>query len=185
MFFNQHYIPAVPVREEQRLSEEEELARELKREARIFFPDKKLPDFPPQELPPLPEKPEKRNENRPSKMPDTASGRQTDSPDEKDHDAACREEDSLRRHADGSISSHEIAAARREAEQIERKKTRLGRSPQSSGIYAGNAGTQLENEAERRAFPSRLNKNETRRGIRLSVILDKPRGLEPWKEDNF
>ena len=45
MFFNRNYIPAVPIREEQRLSEEEELARQLKREARIFFPDRKLPDF--------------------------------------------------------------------------------------------------------------------------------------------
>ena len=36
MFFNRNYIPAVPIREEQRLSEEEELARQLKREARIF-----------------------------------------------------------------------------------------------------------------------------------------------------
>ncbi|MBQ9635172.1 MAG: hypothetical protein IJV12_03040 [Acidaminococcaceae bacterium] len=185
MFFHQHYIPAVPIREEQRLSEEEELARELKREARIFFPDKKLPDFPPQELPPLPEEPEKRKEDRPLKMPDTASGRQSDPPDEKDHDATCREEDSLRRHADGSITSHEIAAARREAEQIERKKSQLGRGPQSTEIAAGNAETQLENETERRSFPSRLNKNEIRQGIRLSVILDKPRGLEPWKEANF
>ena len=39
MFFYRNYIPAVPIREEQRLSEEEELARQLKREARIFFPD--------------------------------------------------------------------------------------------------------------------------------------------------
>ena len=45
MFFNRNYIPAVPIREEQRISEEEELARALKREARIFFPDKKLPDL--------------------------------------------------------------------------------------------------------------------------------------------
>ena len=45
MFFNRNYIPAVPIREEQRISEEEELARALKREARIFFPDKKLPEL--------------------------------------------------------------------------------------------------------------------------------------------
>ena len=45
MFFNRNYIPAVPIREEQRISEEEELARALKREARIFFPDRKLPDL--------------------------------------------------------------------------------------------------------------------------------------------
>lgn len=49
MFFNGNHIPAVPIREEQRLSEEEELARQLKREARIFFPDKKLPDLQPEE----------------------------------------------------------------------------------------------------------------------------------------
>ena len=54
MFFNRNYIPAVPIREEQRLSEEEELARQLKREARIFFPDRKLPDFDTPDLPTLP-----------------------------------------------------------------------------------------------------------------------------------
>ena len=54
MFFNRNYIPAVPIREEQRLSEEEELARQLKREARIFFPDRKLPDFDTPDLPDLP-----------------------------------------------------------------------------------------------------------------------------------
>lgn len=53
MFFNRNYIPAVPIREEQRLSEEEELARQLKREARIF-PDRKLPDFDTLDLPDLP-----------------------------------------------------------------------------------------------------------------------------------
>ena len=54
MFFNRNYIPAVPIREEQRLSEEEELARQLKREASIFFPDSKLPDFSTRDLPSLP-----------------------------------------------------------------------------------------------------------------------------------
>ena len=62
MFFNRNYIPAVPIREEQRLSEEEELARQLKREARIFFPDKKLPDFDNDDLPPLTDERQKPNE---------------------------------------------------------------------------------------------------------------------------
>jgi len=56
MFFNRNYISSVPIREEQRLSEEEELARQLKREARIFFPDAKLPDLSTQDLPSLPQK---------------------------------------------------------------------------------------------------------------------------------
>ena len=96
MFFNRNYIPAVPIREEQRLSEEEELARALKREARIFFPDKRLPDL-----------------------------------DEEEHDAVCREEDSLRREADGSISRHEVEAARQEAEQIAGNRQQLQNSGQN------------------------------------------------------
>ena len=105
MFFNRNYIPAVPIREEQRLSEEEELARALKREARIFFPDKKLPDL-----------------------------------DEEEHDAVCREEDSLRREADGSISRHELEAARQEAEQIARNRQQLQNSGLSGSLPAGASG---------------------------------------------
>ena len=149
MFFNRNYIPAVPIREEQRISEEEELARALKREARIFFPDKKLPDF-----------------------------------DEEEHDAACREEDSLRREADGSISRHEVEAARREAEQIARNRRQLQNDEQSNlqsfeneiGLQTGGTGQSVQ---------PRLNKQDLKRGIRLQVILDKPRGITPWKGDNF
>ena len=149
MFFNRNYIPAVPIREEQRISEEEELARALKREARIFFPDKKLPDF-----------------------------------DEEEHDAACREEDSLRREADGSISRHEVEAARREAEQISRNRRQLQNDEQSNlqsfeneiGLQTGGTGQSVQ---------PLLNKQDLKRGIRLQVILDKPRGITPWKGDNF
>ena len=87
MFFNRNYIPAVPIREEQRLSEEEELARALKREARIFFPDKKLPDFDGPGLPPIPK--ERRGPDMP---PEKKSG--TSENDRAtvltDHDAVCR-----------------------------------------------------------------------------------------------
>ena len=149
MFFNRNYIPAVPIREEQRLSEEEELARALKREARIFFPDKKLPGL-----------------------------------DEEEHDAVCREEDSLRREADGSISLHEVETARQEAEQIARSRKQLQNDGQSNsqpfeneiGLQTGGTGQSVQ---------PRLNKQDLKRGIRLQVILDKPRGITPWKGDNF
>ena len=149
MFFNRNYIPAVPVREEQRLSEEEELARALKREARIFFPDKKLPDL-----------------------------------DEEEHDAFCREEDSLRREADGSISRHEVEAARQEAEQIAKNRQQL----QNSGLRNsqppdGEIGLQTGGTVQN--VQTRLNKQDLKRGIRLQVILDKPRGITPWKGDNY
>ena len=149
MFFNRNYIPAVPIREEQRISEEEELARALKREARIFFPDKKLPEL-----------------------------------DEEEHDAVCREEDSLRRETDGSISRHEVEAARQEAEQIARTRQQL----QNSGLNStqpvdGEIGLQTGGTGQ--SVQPRLNKQDLKRGIRLQVILDKPRGITPWKGDNF
>ena len=149
MFFNRNYIPAVPIREEQRLSEEEELARALKREARIFFPDKKLPDF-----------------------------------DEEEHDAVCREEDSLRREADGSISRHEVEAAREEAEMIARNREQLQNGGQSnSQPFENEIGLQMGGTSQN--VQPRLNKQDVKRGIRLQVILDKPRGITPWKGDNF
>ena len=149
MFFNRNYIPAVPIREEQRLSEEEELARALKREARIFFPDKKLPEL-----------------------------------DEEAHDAICREEDSLRREADGSISRHEVENARQEAEQIARSRQQLQNSGlNSSQPVDGEIGLQTGGTGQ--SVQPRLNKQDLKRGIRFQVILDKPRGLRPWKEDNF
>ena len=149
MFFNRNYIPAVPIREEQRLSEEEELARALKREARIFFPDKKLPEL-----------------------------------DEEEHEAVCREEDSLRRETDGSISRHEVEDARQEAEQIARTRQQL----QNSGLNStqpvdGEIGLQTGGTGQ--SVQPRLNKQDLKRGIRLQVILDKPRGITPWKGDNF
>ena len=149
MFFNRNYIPAVPIREEQRLSEEEELARALKREARIFFPDKK---------------------------PDLL--------EEKEHDAVCREEDSLRRETDGSISRHEVEAARQEAEQITKNRQQLQNDGQSnSQPFENEIGLQI-GETGQNVQP-RLNKQDLKRGIRLQVILDKPRGITPWKGDNF
>ena len=148
MFFNRNYIPAVPIREEQRLSEEE-LARALKREARIFFPDKRLPDL-----------------------------------DEEEHDAVCREEDSLRREADGSITRHEVEAARKEAEQIAGNRQQLQNSGQSSSQPVdGEIGSQTGETGQ--SVQPRLNKQDLKRGIRLQVILDKPRGITPWKGDNF
>ena len=149
MFFNRNYIPAVPVREEQRLSEEEELARALKREARIFFPDKKLPDLA-----------------------------------EEEHDVVCREEDSLRREADGSISRHEVEAARQEAEQIAKNRQQLQNSGlNSSQPVDGEIGLQTGGTGQ--SVQPRLNKQDLKRGIRLQVIRDKPRGITPWKGDNF
>ena len=200
MFFNRNYIPAVPIREEQRLSEEEELARQLKREARIFFPDKKLPDFDMADLPPLPEEKQKSNEKLPSGLPseqttrssERADGRQSSEtrdvpPDReegrmilKDHDAVCREEDSLWRKADGSFSQHEKEATRQEAGQIEKKKQQLQSNLQSVN---GKTGSQIG--GERQSVRPRINKQELKRGIRLKVILDKPRGLTPWKGDEF
>ena len=149
MFFNREYIPAVPIREEQRLSEEEELARALKREARIFFPDKKLPEL-----------------------------------DEEEHDAVCREEDSLRREADGSISRHEVETARQEVEQIARSRQQLQNCGlNSSQPVDGEIGLQTGGTGQ--SVQPRLNKQDLKRGIRLQVILDKPRGITPWKGDNF
>lgn len=204
MFFNRNYIPAVPIREEQRLSEEEELARQLKREARIFFPDKKLPNFDNEDLPPLPEERQKPNEKptpglpseQKSQFPERADGRQASktqdtSPEReerttilKDHDAVCREEDSLWRKPDGSFTHHEVEAARQEAQQIARNRQQLKDRVQSK-THSAEGEIGLQTGAERKSVQPRLNKQELKRGIRLKVILDKPRGLTLWKGDKF
>ena len=204
MFFNRNYIPAVPIREEQRLSEEEELARQLKREARIFFPDKKLPDFDDEDLPPLSDDRKEQNEKpsqglsseQKSRSSERADGRQASEPREispdreerttvlKDHDKVCREEDSLWRKSDGSFSHHEVEAARQEAEQIAKNRQQMKDRVQSKKHSAeGEIG--LQTGAEHTSVQPRLNKQELKRGIRLKVILDKPRSLEPWKDDTF
>ena len=138
MFFNRNYIPAVPIREEQRLSEEEELARQLKREARIFFPDRKLPDFDTPDLPTLPKEQQGTDPKSSSGLPPEQKsqpparewGMQRTEPRDtvpdgeehtvvlKDHDKVCREEDSMWRKPNGTFSHHEVEAAREEAEQI-------------------------------------------------------------------
>ena len=204
MFFNRNNIPAVPIREEQRLSEEEELARQLKREARIFFPDKKLPDFDNDDLPHLTDERQKPNEipspglppEKKSQSSERADGRQSSDPRDrspdreerttvlKDHDKVCREEDSLWRKSDGSFSHHEVEAARQEAEQIAKNRQQLNSSRQSD-LQSAEREISLQIGAERKSVQPRLNKQELKRGIRLKVILDKPRSLEPWKEDTF
>ena len=204
MFFNRNYIPAVPIREEQRLSEEEELARQLKREARIFFPDKKLPDFDDEDLPPLPDEQQGSNEKPTPGLPSEQKSRSSEraggrlsseprdiSPDKeerttvlKDHDAVCREEDSLWQKPDGSFTHHEIEAARQEAEQIAKNRQQLDSNWQNDLQFAERE-ISLQTGAERKSVQPRLNKQDLKRGIRLKVILDKPRSLEPWKEDTF
>ncbi|MBR4908466.1 MAG: hypothetical protein IKZ43_05605 [Acidaminococcaceae bacterium] len=204
MFFNRNYIPAVPIREEQRLSEEEELARQLKREARIFFPDKKLPDFDNEDLPPLTDERQKPNEKpspglpseQKSRSSERAEGRQSSEPRDispdreerttvlKDHDAVCREEDSMWRKTDGSFSHHEVEAARQEAQQIARNRQQLKDRAQSK-THSAEGEIGLQTGAERVPVQPRLNKQDLKRGIRLKVILDKPRGLTPWKGDKF
>ena len=204
MFFNRNYIPAVPIREEQRLSEEEELARQLKREARIFFPDRKLPDFDTPDLPQLP-KDQQEADTAPSsdsvigqksQIPERGRGRQLPEPrgtipdqeDQsvvlKDHDVICREEDSMWRKPDGTFSHHEVEAAREEAEQIEKNRQRLQTSGQSNSQPLENEiGLQMGGTSQ--SVQPRLNKQDVKRGIRLQVILDKPRGIMPWKGDKF
>ena len=204
MFFNRNYIPAVPIREEQRLSEEEELARQLKREARIFFPDKKLPDFDNDDLPPLPEEQQGSNEKpkpglppeqksrslekagggQSSEMRDTSPDREEHSTVLKNHDKICREEDSMWRKPDGSFTHHEMEAARQEAEQIAKNRQQMKDSVQSK-TQSADGEISLQTGAEYKPVQPRLNKQDLKRGIRLKVILDKPRGLAPWKEDSF
>ena len=171
--------------------EEEELARQLKREASIFFPDSKLPDFSTRDLPSLPEE-EEQEGGQPSgdsgktdrvgkpETPTSDAGRdrQTDRVIIEDHDKRCREEDSTRRHEDGSFSPHELRDALQEAEQIAKRKKERQAALQSEE-------SSLQIEGNGRPVPPRLNKQEIKRGIRLSVILDRPRGLKPWKEDIF
>ena len=204
MFFNRNYIPAVPIREEQRLSEEEELARQLKREARIFFPDRKLPDFDTPDLPDLPNEQQEADTTlssdtvfgQKSQFPERGRGRQRPEPRDtvpnpedrsvflKDHDVICREEDSMWRKPDGTFSHHEIEAAREEAEQIEKNRQRLQTSGQLNLQPAENEiGLQMGGTSQ--SVQPRLNKQDVKRGIRLQVILDKPRGIMPLKGDKF
>ena len=204
MFFNRNYIPAVPIREEQRLSEEEELARQLKREARIFFPDRKLPDFDTPDLPDLPNEQQEADTTlssdpvfgQKSQFPERGRGRQMPEPREtvpdpeersvvlKDHDVICREEDSMWRKPDGTFSHHEVEAAREEAEQIAKNRQRLQTSGQSNLQPAENE-IGLQRGGTSQSVQPRLNKQDVKRGIRLQVILDKPRGIMPWKGDKF
>lgn len=204
MFFNRNYIPAVPIREEQRLSEEEELARQLKREARIFFPDRKLPDFDTPDLPTLPKEQQEADTapssdsviGQKSQILERGRGRQRPEPRDtvpdpedrsvvlKDHDVICREEDSMWRKPDGTFSHHEVEAAREEAEQIAKNRQRLQTSGQSNLQLAENEiGLQMGGTSQ--SVQPRLNKQDVKRGIRLQVILDKPRGIMPWKGDKF
>ena len=204
MFFNRNYIPAVPIREEQRLSEEEELARQLKREARIFFPDRKLPDFDTPDLPDLPNEQQEADTapssdtvfGQKSQFPERGRGRQRPEPRDtvpdpeersvvlKDHDDICREEDSMWRKPDGTFSHHEVEAAREEAEQIAKNRQRLQTSGQINLQPAENEiGLQMGETSQ--SVQPRLNKQDVKRGIRLQVILDKPRGIMPWKGDKF
>lgn len=204
MFLNRQYIPAVPIQEEQRLSEEEELARQLKREASIFFPDSKLPDFSTRDLPSLPEEEEQEGgqpsgdygktdrirkpsakspdngekEGQEARPADVIRNRKPDSVIIADHDAVCREEDSIRMYEDGRFSPHELQNARQEAEQIAKN-----RKERQAALQSEEPSLQIEGNG--RPVPPRLNKQEIKRGIRLSVILDRPRGMKPWKEDIF
>lgn len=204
MFFNRNYIPAVPIREEQRLSEEEELARQLKREAMIFFPDRKLPDF---DTPDLPQLPKEQQEADTTPSSDSVFGQKSQSPERgrvkqlpgprdtvpdqedrsvvlQDHDVICREEDSMWRKPDGTFSHHEVEAAREEAEQIAKNRQRLQNNGQSNSQPAENEiGLQMGGTSQ--SVQPRLNKQDVKRGIRLQVILDKPRGIMPWKGDKF
>ena len=204
MFFNRNYIPAVPIREERRLSEEEELARQLKREARIFFPDRKLPDFDTPDLPDLPNEQQETDTasssdtvfGQKSQFPERGRGRQMSEPRDtvpdqeersvvlKDHDAVCREEDSMWRKPNGTFSHHEVEAAREEAEQIAKNRQQLQNGGQSnSQPFENEIGLQMGGTSQN--VQPRLNKQDVKRGIRLQVILDKPRGIMPWKGDIF
>ena len=189
MFFNRNYIPAVPIREEQRLSEEEELARQLKREARIFFPDKKLPDFDEDDLPPLPEVP-KQDDRKPPVSLDKSPEREEPGKVLENHDAVCREEDSMWRKPDGRFTHHEVEAARQEEQQIAKNRQQLNGKEQSHLQSADEVmpadreiGSQMGDGHN--SIRPRINKQELKRGILLKVILDKPRGLTPWKGDKF
>ena len=189
MFFNRNYISAVPIREEQRLSEEEELARQLKREARIFFPDKKLPDFDQDDLPPLP-KESKQDGRKPPVSRDKSPDREEPGTVLENHDAVCRQEDSMWRKPDGSFTHHEAEAARQEAQQIAKNRRQLNSKEQSylqpaDGEMSADRQTGLQMGEVRNSVRPRINKQELKRGIRLKVILDKPRGLTPWKGDKY
>ena len=159
MFLNREYIPAVPIREEQRVKEEEELARQLKREARIFFPDSRLPDFSTQDMPPLPDGPGNGEENPPQENRKPEDSSNADRVIIEDHDDVCREEDSAWRNPDGSFSRHdEIAAAREEADRIEanRNRQRKVRNMRSDiyriGIYRRQTVMQKINPVKARCF---------------------------------
>jgi len=189
MFFNRDYIPAVPIREEQRLSEEEELARQLKREARIFFPDKKLPDFDQDDLPPLPEVP-KQDDQKPPVSREKSPDREEPGKVLENHDTVCREEDSMWRKPNGTFTHHEVEVARQEAQQVAKNRQQLNSKEQS---HLQPADVEISADREigsqmgdgRNSIRPRINKQELKRGIRLKVILDKPRGLTPWKGDKF
>ena len=102
----------------------------------------------------------------------------------KNHDAICREEDSLWRKSDGSFSHHEVEAARQEAEEIAKNRQQLDSNRQSD-LQSAERESSLRTGGECNSVRPRLNKQDIRQGIRLKIILDKPRSLEPWKEDTF
>jgi|GEM_PF-2336083 len=189
MFFSQHYISAVPIREEQRLSEEEELARELKREARIFFPDKKPQDgemHAKSSKPGLPA-PEHKSQLPGKDREGDAAKKKGVSPMQKNrpvilenHDEVCKNDDNLLRNTDRSFSGYDLEAARQEEERI--KKNKNVKAVGLSGVI-NEPG--LETEGGGVKSRTQLNLQDLKRGIRLTVVLEKPRGLAPWKEDNF
>ena len=88
------------------------------------------------------------------------------------------------RKPDGTFSHHEVEAAREEAEQIEKNRQQLQNGGQSnSQPFENEIGLQMGGTSQN--VQPRLNKQDVKRGIRLQVILDKPRGIMPWKGDKF
>ena len=102
----------------------------------------------------------------------------------KDHDKVCREEDSMWRKPNGTFTHHEVEAAREEAEQIAKNRQQLQNGGQNSSQPVKNE-IGLQMGGMRSGVQPRLNKQDVKRGIRLQVILDKPRSISPWKGDNF
>lgn len=183
----EQFISAMPIKMEQRLTEEEELARELKREAAIFFPDRRQPDVTDPE-----------EESEPVKAPDPAptlgrlpeDARQAEPPKENAgaHSGDHRPGDPQAKYPDAvSQRPEELGEGESDYEARNASYSKAGGhlgegESEYEGVLPvpGEIGTERETEQEHAGQAQIAAGSHWAEGIRLAAVLDKPRALKPW-----
>lgn len=153
----EQFMSAMPLKMEQRLTEEEELARALKREAAIFFPDRRLPDIPESEKTsaPLPDK------GRGGTVSHSGEGRSLGRLGEGESD-----------YETGNISYSKAGGRLGEGESDYEDASSAAESAKRTNLASAPA---------RKVSRS----GKWAEGIRMAAVLDRPRAIKPWGEEGF